>query len=165
VAAFAALVNGGMLVKPHVVAGVGAQPVAVSAPGSVLDPGLSPQLASLLVHVLKSPWYADKARVPGYWVGGKTGTAQVWDAELKRWAPNLYNFSCIGFIGRQAGHPDLIVAVRIGEAHPLRNAQGQLILPINATELFRRAATDAVTTPGLLPVLESADGSTALADR
>jgi cell division protein FtsI (penicillin-binding protein 3) len=164
-AAYAAMVNGGVLVQPHVVAGVGAQPVQLSATAPVLDPGLSPQLASLMEHVLKNPWYADKARVPGYWIGGKTGTAQVWDDEHKRWTPNLYNFSCIGFIGRTAGHPDLIVAVRIGEAHPLRNAQGQLILPINATELFRRAATDAVTTPGLLLALDPADGSTALADR
>jgi cell division protein FtsI/penicillin-binding protein 2 len=131
----------------------------------VLDPNLSPQLAGLMEHVLKSPWYAEKARVPGYWIGGKTGTAQVWDSASNRWLSNTYNFSCIGFIGRQAGHPDLIVAVRIGTTRPLRNPMGQLILPINATELFRRVATDAITTPGLLPVLDPADSTTAVADR
>jgi cell division protein FtsI/penicillin-binding protein 2 len=107
-------------------------------------------------HVLASPWYAPYSKVPGYTTGGKTGTAQVWDAEHHRWATNLYNFSCVGFIARQAGHPDLIVAVRIQEAHPGRNAQGQLVLPVVSTELFRRVATDAVTTPGLLPVLQAA---------
>jgi len=58
-----------------------------------------------------------------------------------------------------------VVAVRIGEAQPLRNPLGQLILPINSTELFRRVATDAVTTAGLLPVLDPAGSTTVAADR
>lgn len=163
--AYAALVNGGVLVRPRVVASVDARPVTYATEAPVLNPSLSPELASLLEYVLKSPWYADKARVPGYWIGGKTGTAQVWDAANNRWTPNMYNFSCIGFIGRQAGRPDLVVAVRIGDTRPLRNALGQLILPINATELFRRVATDAVTTPGLLPVIDEGGSTTALGDR
>ena len=162
--AFAAMVNGGALVQPHVVAGVGPNPVAKSASRNVLDPALSGQLSRLMEHVLKSPWYVDKSQVPGYVIGGKTGTAQVWDAERHRWFPNTYNFSCVGFIGRQEGHPDLIVAVRIQEARPNRNPLGQLILSINSTELLRRVATDAVTTPGLLPVLAPVD-TTAQADR
>jgi cell division protein FtsI/penicillin-binding protein 2 len=163
--AYAAMVNGGVLVTPHVVAGVGAQTVDYTEDAPVLDPGLSPKLAGLMQHVLESPWYAPYSKVPGYWLGGKTGTAQVWDAEHHRWAPNLYNFSCVGFIGRREGHPDLVVAVRIQEAHPGRNAQGQLVLPVVSTELFRRVATDAVGTPGLLPVLPAPVPVLARADR
>ena len=146
-------------------AGVGADTVDSTLDGPVIDPGLSPRLAGLMEHVLDSEWYAKYAHVPGHWVGGKTGTAQVWDAEHHRWATNLYNFSCVGFIGRREGHPDLIVAVRIQEAHPGRNAQGQLVLPVVSTELFRRVATDAVTTPGLLPVLPAQVPVLARADR
>lgn len=163
--AYAAFVNGGILVKPHVVAGVGSTTVEATTSAPVLDPSLSPQLARLMEHVLKSPWYVEKARVPGYWIGGKTGTAQVWDSVQNRWLSNTYNFSSVGFIGRQEGHPDLVVAVRISTARPLRNALGQLILPINSTELFRRVATDAITTPGLLPVLDPAGSTTITADR
>ncbi|HET9851941.1 MAG TPA: penicillin-binding protein 2 [Candidatus Limnocylindrales bacterium] len=163
--AYAALVNGGTLVKPHVVAGVGADTVDYTLDAPVLDPALSPKLAGLMEHVLKSEWYAEYSNVPGHWVGGKTGTAQVWDAERHRWATNLYNFSCVGFIGRRVGRPDLIVAVRIQEAHPGRNARGDLVLPVVSTELFRRVATDAVTTPGLLPVLPSDVPVLARADR
>jgi cell division protein FtsI/penicillin-binding protein 2 len=164
-AAFAALVNGGVLVQPHVVAGVGADLVKTTADAPVIDPGLSPQLANLMHHVLASEWYVEQSQVPGYWVGGKTGTAQVWDAEHHRWFWNTYNFSNVGFIGRREGQPDLIVAVRIQEAHPNRNAQGQLVLPVTATELFRRTATDAVTTPGLLPILRPVDTTTARSER
>ena len=161
--AYAAMVNGGVMVHPHVVAGVGTEPVSVTMDTPVIDPGLSPKLAALMEHVLRNPWYVDEARVPGYWIGGKTGTAQVWDAEHRRWLSNSYNFSCVGFIGRERGHPDLVVAIRISDAPPNRNALGQIILPVTAVELFRRVATDAVTTPGMLPVLAPADSTTAQA--
>lgn len=151
--AYAAMVNGGVLVQPHIVASVDGHEVDVAPRGQVLDPSLSPVLTDLLEHVLKNPWYVRDAKVRGYVVGGKTGTAQVWDAERNRWAFNLYNFSCVGFIARRDGHPDLVVAVRISEARPARSAGGDLLLPITSTELFRRVATDAIGTPGLLPPL------------
>jgi cell division protein FtsI/penicillin-binding protein 2 len=163
--AFAAMVNGGVLVQPHVVAGIGAEPVVATQDAPVLDPALSGQLSGLLEHVLKSPWYEAESQVPGYWVGGKTGTAQVWDPVNKRWFFNIYNFSCVGFIGREKGHPDLVVAVKIGEAPPNRNALGQFYLPVTSTELFRRVATDAIGTPGLLPVTDPGDTVTALVGR
>jgi cell division protein FtsI/penicillin-binding protein 2 len=155
-AAYAAMVNGGTLVRPHVVAAVGTEAVQAQSTTGLIDTALSPTLAGLMKHVLASPWYVDKSQVPGYWVGGKTGTAQVWDQARNRWLHNVFNFSCVGFIGRTVGHPDLIVAVKIKEAVPARNAQGQLVLPITSTELFRRVATDAITTAGLLAPLDPA---------
>ena len=160
-AAYAAMVNGGTLVHPHVVAGVGTEAVTAPTDEPVIDPSLSPDLAALMEHVFQNPWYVDQARTPGYWIGGKTGTAQVWDAEKQKWLFNTYNFSCVGFIGREKGHPDLVVAVRISEAPPNRNALGQILLPVTSVELFRRVATDAVTTPGLLPPLSPTDATTA----
>ena len=159
--AYAAMVNGGVLVQPHVVAGIGAEPVVATTDAPVLDPALSGPLGNLLEHVLESPWYEAESQVPGYWVGGKTGTAQVWDPVRKRWFFNIYNFSCVGFIGREKGRPDLVVAVRIGEAPPNRNAAGQFFLPVTSTELFRRVATDAISTPGLLPVVDADGGAVA----
>ena len=159
--AYAAMVNGGLLVHPHVVAGIGSEAVAAPTDASVLDPSLSPKLAGLMQHVMENPWYVEEARVPGYWIGGKTGTAQVWDAEKRKWLSHTYNFSCVGFIGREKGHPDLVIAVRVSEAPPNRNALGQIILPVSSVELFRRVATDAITTPGLLPAFVPSDSTTA----
>jgi cell division protein FtsI/penicillin-binding protein 2 len=163
--AYAAMVNGGVLVEPHIVAGVGAEPVVATRDAPVLDPAMSRPLANLMEHVLDSPWYEEESQIPGYWVGGKTGTAQVWDAKHNRWFFNIYNFSCVGFVGRTEGHPDLVVAVKIGEAPPNRNALGQFTLPVTSVELFRRIATDAITTPGLLPGLPPADTTVARIDR
>jgi len=151
--AFAAFVNGGTLVQPHVVAAIGGRLVDAPSRGSVLDASLSPVLANLMVHVLSIPWYKPLTTVPGYWLGAKTGTAQIWDDKNQRWLSNTYNFSCVGFIGRTAGHPDLIVGIQIHSGRPNRNPQGQIILPVASTELYRRVATDAITTPGLLPAL------------
>jgi cell division protein FtsI (penicillin-binding protein 3) len=149
--AYAAMINGGTLVQPHVVAAIGDQIVAAPSRGAVLSPSLTPTLTGLLQHVLTIPWYKPLTTVPGYILGAKTGTAQVWDAKHRRWFPNTYNFSCVGFIERTAGHPDLIIAVQIHNGRPNRNAQTQIIVPVASTELFRRIATDAITTPGLVP--------------
>lgn len=147
--AFAAMVNGGTLVTPHVVLGVGDQDTEPGNRGQVMTPGLSKTLTDLMYHVVHIvPWYAEKTLVRGYDIGGKTGTAQIWDAKANHgrgaWKANKYNYSFVGYIGR--GAPELIIAVTIHEAKPLSIAQGNLPLAVESYELFRRIATDAMTT-------------------
>lgn len=149
--AFAVLANGGTLVRPHVVQGIGARDV-VSAPGSpVVDPKISRTLVRLMEHVIDEvPFYRDRTLVPGYHVGGKTGTAQIWDAKKGNWKHNLFNYSFVGYIAREARRPDLVVAVRIEEGTPRVARVGALEMPVMSFELFRRIATDAITTQDLM---------------
>jgi cell division protein FtsI/penicillin-binding protein 2 len=126
-----------------------------------MDQELTRELEGLMHHVLSTSWYRDDVRMPGYWLGGKTGTAQIWDAKHHRWSPTKDNFSFIGFVGRQVGRPDLVIAVQLGAARPAITGPGQLILGLKSTELFRRIATDAESTPGLLPPLSIEDVPTA----
>ena len=153
--AFAALVNGGTLVKPHVVQGIGGVDVVVQPGTQVVEAGLSRTLVKLMRHVLTEvPFYRDRTLVPGYDVGGKTGTAQIWDPKANKgrgaWKRNLFNYSFVGYIGRQTGAPDLVVAVQIEEGTPTVARVGLLEMPVMSFELFRRIATDAITTPDLL---------------
>jgi cell division protein FtsI (penicillin-binding protein 3) len=153
--AFAALVNGGSLVRPHIVQGVGEGDVAVAPPTQVIDAGLSRTLTKLMRHVITEvPFYRDRTLVPGYDVGGKTGTAQIWDPKANdgngAWKRNLFNYSFVGFIGRQTGIPDLVVAIQIEEGTPTVARVGLLEMPVMSFELFRRIATNAITTPDLL---------------
>ncbi len=149
-AAYAAMVNGGTLVTPHVVAAVGDQEV-VPTPraGGLVGPVLRDELVELMAHVVEEvPFYRDRTLVPGYVVGGKTGTAQIWDGSLNDgaggWIPNVYNYSFVGYIGRS--EPELIVAVRIARARPTVIKVGHLEMPVMSFELFRRVATDAMTS-------------------
>lgn len=151
---YAAMVNGGTLVTPHVVGAIDGQPVLVADRGQVIDPNISPQLTDLMNHVVTSvPYYKDRTLIPGYYVGGKTGTAQIWDSAIANWKTGVFNFSFVGYVGRQVGHPDLVVAVRINEGRPTVRRVGQLEMPVMSFELFRRIATDAMGVPGLLPEL------------
>ena len=149
--AYAALVNGGILVQPHVVNGVGTRDVTVGDRGRVVPKKISRTLLRMMDHVVHEvSYYRDRTLVPGYHVGGKTGTAQIWDAKKKEWKHNLFNFTFVGYIGREAGSPDLVVAVRIEEGRPRLPRLGLLEMPVMSFELFRRVATDAIRTPDLL---------------
>ena len=153
--AYSALLNGGTMVQPHVVKGIGAQDITTATRGQVLSSRESRQLTKLMDHVIEEvPFYRDRTLVKGYHVGGKTGTAQIWDADANKgrgaWKHNLFNYSFVGYIAREEGEPDLVVAVRIEEGRPTVARVGQLEMPVMSFELFRRIATDAITTPDLL---------------
>ncbi len=149
--AYAAMVNGGTLVQPRVVKAIGNAETAPVYKDRVMSEGLSATLRKLLRRVVtKVPFYRSRTLIPGFDVGGKSGTAQIWDSENHRWKVNLFNYSFIGYIGRQAGHPDLIVAVRIEEGTPTVARLGELEMPVMSFELFRRIAHNAINTPDLL---------------
>jgi cell division protein FtsI/penicillin-binding protein 2 len=153
--AYAALLNGGTVVKPHVVKAVGAQDVATTTLGQAIDPAVTPDLIRMMDHVIDEvPFYRDRTKVPGYYVGGKTGTAQIWDTSANRgrgaWKNNLFNYSFVGYIAREKGVPDLAIAVRIEEGRPTVARVGHLEMRVMSFELFRQIARAAITTPDLL---------------
>ena len=154
--AYAALMNGGTLVQPHVVKAIGDRDVdPMPRATGIIDGKLSANLIEMMRHVVTTvPFYRDRTLVPGYDVGGKTGTAQIWDPTLDHgrgaWKQNLFNYSFVGYIARQTGRPDLVVAIRIEEGTPTVARVGHLEMPVMSFELFRRIATDAIQTPDLL---------------
>jgi cell division protein FtsI/penicillin-binding protein 2 len=149
--AYAAMVNGGILVQPKMVKAVGGADTSAAYRGRVITDRLSATLRKLMRHVVSSvSFYRTRTLIPGFEVGGKTGTAQIWDSARGKWKVNLFNYSFIGYIGRSRGHPDLVVAVRIEEGTPTVVRLGQLEMPVMSFELFRRIAHDAINTPDLL---------------
>jgi cell division protein FtsI/penicillin-binding protein 2 len=150
--AYAAMINGGTLVQPRVVKAVGETETAPISRGRVMSAQLSTSLQGLMKYVLtKVDLYRVGTQIPGLEVGGKTGTAQIWDAKAGAWKVNQFNYSFVGYIARTAGHPDLVVAIRIEEGTPTRIKQGLLEMPVMSFELFRRVAHNAISTPYLIP--------------
>ena len=150
--AYAAMVNGGTLVQPRVVKQAGPTETSPITHGRVISEKLSTTLQALLRNVVTEvDFYRTRTLIPGFDVGGKTGTAQIWDARRKAWKINRFNYSFVGFIGHQKGHPDLVVAVRIEEGTPTVVRLGHLEMPVMSFELFRRIAHNAISTPDLIP--------------
>ncbi len=130
------LVNGGTLVQPHFVVdgeAAGVEPV------QVLDAKYAHQAKAILRHVTGSVTrYAERALIPGYQIGGKTGTAQIWDTRTARFKARRFNHSFIGYVGGRDS--EYVIAVRLEEPKPLWVKQGSLPLKIESTDLFRRVA-------------------------
>jgi cell division protein FtsI/penicillin-binding protein 2 len=149
--AYCAMVNGGTLPTPHVVKATGDTPNPAADRGRVMTPALAAELTGIMERVVNVvPFYRDRTLIPGYLVGGKTGTAQIWDSRAGRFRTDAYNFSFVGFVGRTA--PELVIAVRVNEGRPIVNRPGDVENAVESFELFRRIATDAMTTLDLPPV-------------
>jgi stage V sporulation protein D (sporulation-specific penicillin-binding protein) len=162
VQSYAAMINGGTLVQPRVVKQIGDAETHPIDHGRVMPEKLSTTLRQLMKHVISEvDFYRTRTVIPGFEVGGKTGTAQIWDAAKHRWKVNRFNYSFVGYIGREKGHPDLALAVRIEEGKPTVVRLGHLEMPVMSFELFRRIAHDAITTPDLVPVDESVSAAAA----
>jgi cell division protein FtsI/penicillin-binding protein 2 len=150
--AYSAMLNGGTLVQPRVVKSIANVDTTPITRGRVMTPALSQTLMGIMKGVIATvPFYRNRTLIPGFEVGGKTGTAQIWDPTRNDWKVNLFNYSFVGYIARTPGHPDLVVAVRIEEGTPTVIRQGHLEMPVMSFELFRRIAHDAITTPYLVP--------------
>lgn len=100
--AMAAIANGGILYKPHVLRRV------VSATGQTVLEGLpegrrvmasrtATVLRQLLRGVMEKNGTGEKLDLPGYPAGGKTGTAQKVDPRTHRYSPEFWASSFVGF--------------------------------------------------------------------
>ena len=152
--AYAAMANGGFKVVPRVVATIGDRELPKPPQERIISAALSQQLISLMHHVVADvEYYRVKTDIHGYLVGGKTGTAEVWDPTLNRgrgaFKQNVFDFSFVGYVGQW--QPDVLIAVTIRDGHPNVYGQGSMELPIQSCDLFRRIAQDAITVLGIPP--------------
>jgi cell division protein FtsI/penicillin-binding protein 2 len=142
VTGYATLVNGGFRVQPHVVAD--GETAAVRRERAVSSK-VAGQAREMLGYVIGSvPSYARGALIPGYMIGGKTGTAQIWDPSIGQnggWKRNRFNHSFVGFVG--ANRPEALIAIRIEEAVP-KATKPYLDLNIESYELFQMIARAAI---------------------
>ena len=110
-------------------------------------------LIRLMDHVVEEvPFYRDRTSCPGYYVGGKTGTAQIWDAENGARLEAQPLQLLVRRLHRPRGRACRTWSSPSGSrrARPRSLGSGMLEMPVMSFELFRRIATDAITTPDLL---------------
>ncbi|HUP82991.1 MAG TPA: penicillin-binding protein 2 [Candidatus Limnocylindria bacterium] len=148
---YAAMVNGGQLPSLHVYSSINGEPMVVPDPTQVISVELSDTLRQLMVHVVDAgPHYAAETLIPGYVVGGKTGTAQIWDTANNQWMEHIYNHSFVGFVG--SNRPAAVIVVSIYEAQPEGRGRDQYRIELTSNELFRRVAMDVIDVLDIPPL-------------
>ena len=110
--AYAAIANGGVAVQPHLVARVGAGPRTAPKRRRVVSEGVAATLKTLLRGVVDEGGTGTAAAIPGYYVAGKTGTAQKPDPR-GGYSSSKYVASFVGFV--PATKPRLVVLVNVDE--------------------------------------------------
>ncbi|MDP8980282.1 MAG: transpeptidase family protein [Acidobacteriota bacterium] len=127
------IANGGVLVKPHLLADAPADP-----PRRVLKPETAITMRQMMEGViLKTYGTGHKyARIPGYTAGGKTGTAQIYDLKTHQYT-HYYNASFMGFA--PVTNPAIVVVVTINGATGLAGYGGPSSGPV-----FREVAAAAL---------------------
>ncbi len=128
--AVTAVANGGTLLKPHVVAGVGRGDMvqasfATPAVGHPLDAATARELTRLLEGVVLNGT-GRGAGVDGYRVAGKTGTAQI--PVAGGYSHNGYLPSFVGFA--PADRPEIVGLVAVAEPKGFEYHGGQVAAPV-----------------------------------
>jgi cell division protein FtsI (penicillin-binding protein 3) len=135
-AAYSAIANGGLLVRPHIVRGDPAQK------RRVITARTSWAVSRMLEGVLAPGGTGSEAVVPGYELAGKTGTAQKPD-QNGGYSKNRFVASFVGYA--PANHPRLLVAVMVDE--PKGDIYGGSV----AAPAFQKIASFALPYLGIPP--------------
>lgn len=152
-AAYAAIANGGVLKKPSIVQSI------VNSQGKeiqrfqpeeirrVMTPEDAATMTLMLTSATSTQGTGHRARIPGFPVAGKTGTAQKVDLERGGYMHRAYISSFAGFVPAQA--PRFVIYMAVD--HPRKDFYGSQV----AAPAFARVAQFAVRRAGLVPILIS----------
>ncbi len=111
--AYAAIANGGILRRPHIVGAVDGRSRPESAGRRVISQTTSAELRKMLQGVLAPGGTASEVSIPGYELAGKTGTASKIDPATGQYSESAYVASFIGFA--PVADPKLLCAVVVDE--------------------------------------------------
>ncbi len=150
--AYASIANGGTLNMPFIVRSfrdmtsgkiIETQPQKVR---TVLEPAVAQNLRMILAGVTAPGGTGYNAKVDGYVVAGKTGTAQKVDFKKGGYLKGAYLSSFVGFI--PANDPRFVIFIAVD--HPKKNSYygSQVAAPV-----FSRIASYAVRKEGVAPMV------------
>jgi cell division protein FtsI (penicillin-binding protein 3) len=152
--AYAAIANDGVAIQPHLVERTEGEAPPRRAQRRIISTTVARQLTGMLRGVVEDG-SGIEARVPGYFVAGKTGTAAKPDPVNGGYSETRYVGSFVGFV--PANDPRLVILVTVDE--PRRTIWGGTV----AAPAFRDIATFALrylqAPPDVPAEVEGAAGS------
>jgi len=128
--AYAAIANGGRLVRPHLIERIDGKTVGTTRGRRVVSRHVSEQMMSMLRGVVLEGT-GTEAAIPGYTVAGKTGTAAKIDPD-GTYSTSRYVASFVGMV--PATKPKLVIMVMVDEPH------GDIYGGVVAAPAFREIA-------------------------
>jgi cell division protein FtsI (penicillin-binding protein 3) len=144
--------NGGMLVRPRLVLKNGNQAAPEQPPVRAIKPETAITMRQMMEGVVLPGGSGTRARLAGYTVGGKTGSAQIFDFATRHYT-HSYNGSFMGIA--PLTNPRIVVVVTLNGTHGGEAGFGGVV----AAPVFRVVATEALRVldvPKDLPETESA---------
>ncbi|OGZ69433.1 MAG: hypothetical protein A3F47_01730 [Candidatus Staskawiczbacteria bacterium RIFCSPHIGHO2_12_FULL_38_11] len=132
--AFCIFANGGKIVKPYIVEKIvhGQDEVFINpeVSGSVISQNTASQVTTMLTNVVERG-FGDIAKIPGYYLAGKTGTAEVPFENKKGYYTDRTIQSFIGF--GPALKPQFLILVKLDNPKVTKSA-------LSATPIFKKLA-------------------------
>lgn len=118
VRAISIIANGGKLVKPYIVEKIIGDDKIIETQteiqnNSVISPKTASQLTAMMVSVVENG-FGNTAKIPGYYIAGKTGTAQVPWSALGIEKPGYSSMTIQSFVGFfPAFNPQFLILVKL----------------------------------------------------
>jgi cell division protein FtsI (penicillin-binding protein 3) len=147
--AMAAVVNGGKIMKPYIVKEIADPQGRMVYRGEpkelrrVISPKTSAQMREILGKVVQEDGTGTQARIKGFLVGGKTGTAQKVETGTGRYSSDKRIASFVGFLPLQ--DPELLILVVIDEP------KGEVYGGVVAAPAFNQIAVKTAYYLGIMP--------------
>ncbi len=123
------------------------QPATPLVRQRVISPETARAVRKMLTMVVQSGGTATKAQVPGYSVGGKTGTSRKWLKNEKRYAQDRHRGWFVGLA--PADKPRIVVAVMIDEPKNGKFFGGDVAAPV-----FSQVVQQTLRSMGVPPDLD-----------
>ncbi len=134
-AAASALANGGLLMRPRLVAARRApggpwQPTRPEVVRRVIHRETAEQVLAMLETVVEEDGTGRRAELPGVRVAGKTGTAQKWDSETNTYSQSKFRAWFVGIAPADA--PRIVVVSQLDEPERPFHTGGMAAAPLFA---------------------------------
>jgi cell division protein FtsI (penicillin-binding protein 3) len=111
--AYAAIANGGILPRAHIIGAINGRPLPEPAGRRIISSATAASLRHMLEGVLAPGGTASEVSIPGYQLAGKTGTANKIDPATGEYSQTAFIASFMGFA--PAADPKLLCAVVVDE--------------------------------------------------
>jgi cell division protein FtsI (penicillin-binding protein 3) len=131
------IASGGMLVRPRLMLQKGGKKASVPPLVRIVRPETAITMRQMMEGVVLPGGTGTAARLEGYSVGGKTGSAQIFDMATRTYSHNNYNGSFLGFA--PLTNPAIVVVVTLNGTHGTAGFGGAAAAPV-----FRAIAQEAL---------------------